>query len=106
MTRSHPSSVQAKNSALKIGLRYVTADQLGIRRIRVGRDFQYLFPNGKTLRDSANLKRIKSLVIPPAWEDVWICADVQGHLQAVGRDARGRKQYRYHPRWREVRDET
>jgi DNA topoisomerase-1 len=58
------------------------------------------------LRDAATLKRIKSLVIPPAWKEVWICPDPQGHIQAVGRDDRGRKQYRYHPRWREVRDET
>jgi DNA topoisomerase-1 len=106
MNRNHPSLVQAKNSAVKIGLHYVTAEQPGIRRIRAGRDFRYLLPNGKALRDSADLKRIKSLVIPPAWEDVWICADAQGHLQAVGRDAKGRKQYRYHSRWREVRDET
>ena len=63
-------------------------------------------PDGRTVRDKQTLQRIKSLVIPPAWTDVWICPDPRGHLQAVGRDARGRKQYRYHARWREVRDET
>jgi DNA topoisomerase-1 len=63
-------------------------------------------PDGRAVRDKQTLQRIKSLVIPPAWRDVWICPDPRGHLQAVGRDARGRKQYRYHPRWREVRDET
>jgi len=63
-------------------------------------------PNGKAIRKKEILHRIRSLVIPPAWQDVWICPDPRGHLQAVGRDARGRKQYRYHPRWREVRDET
>jgi len=62
--------------------------------------------DGAPLRDKESLRRIRSLVIPPAWKDVWICPDPRGHLQAVGRDARGRKQYRYHPRWREVRDET
>ena len=62
--------------------------------------------DGKAIRDKESLQRIRSLVIPPAWKDVWICPDPRGHLQAVGRDARGRKQYRYHPRWREVRDET
>jgi DNA topoisomerase I len=62
--------------------------------------------DGAPLRDKESVRRIKALVIPPAWTDVWICPDPRGHLQAVGRDARGRKQYRYHPRWREVRDET
>jgi DNA topoisomerase-1 len=66
----------------------------------------YLTPDGKRLRDAATLERIRTLVIPPAWTDVWICTDPRGHLQATGRDARGRKQHRYHPRWRQVRDET
>jgi DNA topoisomerase-1 len=66
----------------------------------------YLTPDGKRLRDAATLERIRKLVIPPAWTGVWICTDPRGHLQATGRDARGRKQYRYHPRWRQVRDET
>jgi DNA topoisomerase-1 len=78
----------------------------GIRRRRAGRGFTYLTPDGRTLRDRATLARIRSLAIPPAYTDVWICPIPNGHLQATGRDARGRKQYRYHPRWREVRDET
>jgi DNA topoisomerase-1 len=78
----------------------------GIRRRRTGRGFTYVGPDGKPLRDKATLARIKSLAIPPAYADVWICPIPNGHLQATGRDARGRKQYRYHPRWREVRDET
>ena len=68
--------------------------------------FRYVHPNGRRCPTPAELARIKSLVIPPAWTDVWICPDPRGHLQATGRDARGRKQYRYHPRWREVRDEA
>src|SRR5690242_4657327 len=67
--------------------------------------FRYTRADGKPLRNPADLKRIRALAIPPAWTDVWICPDPRGHLQATGRDARGRKQYRYHPRWREVRDE-
>jgi DNA topoisomerase-1 len=74
--------------------------------MRKGKQFCYLSPEGKRLRARDELQRIRSLVIPPAWTDVWICTDPRGHLQATGRDARGRKQYRYHPRWREVRDET
>jgi DNA topoisomerase-1 len=74
--------------------------------VRNGRGFRYLDASGKVVRDAATLRRIRSLVIPPAWTDVWICADERGHLQATGRDARGRKQYRYHPKWREVRDDT
>jgi DNA topoisomerase-1 len=70
------------------------------------RAFHYVGPDGKRIRDKEILQRIHALVIPPAWKEVWICPDPRGHLQAVGRDARGRKQYRYHPRWREVRDET
>ena len=68
------------------------------------RTFTYVIPDGRLLTDDAELKRIASLAIPPAYEDVWICTDPRGHLQATGRDARGRKQYRYHPRWRLVRD--
>jgi DNA topoisomerase-1 len=72
----------------------------------VGSGFKYVGTNGRTIRNPPELARIRSLVIPPAWSDVWICPEPRGHLQATGRDARGRKQYRYHPRWREVRDET
>lgn len=93
-------------SAKDAGLRYVSDTQPGIRRIRHGKGFSYRDPEGKPVRDKETLARIKSLVIPPAWKDVWICPNPKGHLQATGRDARGRKQSRYHPRWREIRDET
>jgi DNA topoisomerase-1 len=94
------------DSARAAGLRYTSDAIPGITRRRSGTGFTYLTPSGRVLRDPAELHRIRSLVIPPAWQDVWICPDARGHLQATGRDARGRKQYRYHPRWREVRDET
>ena len=101
--KSAPDPVVAARSA---GLRYTTDRRPGIRRVRSGRAFRYLTPQGKVLRGRDALSRIRRLVIPPAWKDVWICTDDRGHLQATGRDARGRKQYRYHPKWREVRDET
>ncbi|MGH8769616.1 MAG: DNA topoisomerase IB [Burkholderiales bacterium] len=87
-------------------LRYVSDAEPGIRRQRSGKKFVYLDAQGEKLADAGDLLRIKSLAIPPAWTDVWICARDNGHLQATGRDARGRKQYRYHKRWREVRDEN
>ena len=87
-----------------IGLRFTTDGDPGIRRVRRGRAFTYLLPNGKRVSDGAILDRIRSLAVPPAYRDVWLCTDSRGHLQATGRDARGRKQYRYHPRWREQRD--
>ena len=93
-------------SAKSAGLRYVTGEGPGILRRRAGKGFTYLGVDGKPVRDKATLHRIRSLVIPPAWENVWICPFENGHIQAVGRDARGRKQYRYHPRYREVRDEV
>ena len=93
-------------SAKAAGLRYTTDARPGIRRIRRGRAFTYVDADGKRVRAAAELARIRALVIPPAWTDVWICPDPRGHLQATGRDARGRKQYRYHPKWRVVRDET
>ena len=93
-------------SAQAAGLRYVSDTQPGIRRKRAGKGFVYLGPEGKTIRDAKELARIRSLAIPPAYTDVWICPSPNGHIQATGRDARGRKQYRYHPKWREVRDET
>jgi DNA topoisomerase IB len=76
----------------------------GIRRVRCGRGFRYVAPGGEPVRDSTVLGRIKGLVIPPAWEDVWICPRPDGHIQAVGRDAAGRRQYLYHDRWREQQD--
>ena len=93
-------------SARIAGLRYVTDRMPGIRRVGAGKSFRYLAPNGRLIRDPGILARIRSLAIPPAWTDVWICPIPEGHLQAVGRDARHRKQYRYHPEWRAVRDET
>ncbi len=94
-------------SAKMAGLRYVDDARVpGIRRIGSKSRVRYVGPNGRTIADRAALQRIKSLVVPPAWTDVWICPDPRGHLQATGRDARRRKQYRYHPRWREVRDEV
>jgi DNA topoisomerase I len=89
-----------------VGLRYVTDRMPGIRRERSGQGFRYRYAIGEIVTDEAVLRRIKSLAIPPAWSNVWICPDPAGHLQATGRDDRGRKQSRYHPRWREVRDET
>jgi len=93
-------------SAKAAGLRYVSDTAPGIRRKRAGKGFYYVDAEGKRVRDTETLARIKSLVIPPAWTGVWICPNPKGHLQVTGRDARGRKQSRYHPRWREVRDET
>lgn len=95
-----------RDLAREAGLRYVTDQQPGIRRVGVGGGFRYVDAQGKPLRDPATLARIRSLAIPPAWRDVWICPRDSGHMQATGRDARGRKQYRYHPRWRSLRDET
>lgn len=86
-------------------LRHVRAGEAGIRRIRSGRGFRYTDARGKPVRAAATLQRIRALAIPPAWDHVWICADERGHIQATGRDARGRKQYRYHPLWRASRDE-
>jgi DNA topoisomerase I len=88
------------------GLRYATDTSPGIRRIRRGSGFTYRTPSGRRLRKAADLERIRALAIPPAWTDVWISPDPRGHIQATGRDARGRKQYRYHPEWRALRDET
>ncbi|HEX4263199.1 MAG TPA: DNA topoisomerase IB [Verrucomicrobiae bacterium] len=94
------------DSARAVGLRHVSDENPGIKREHSGKSFRYRHPAGKIVRDRDTLARIKSLVIPPAWTDVWICLQPNGHLQATGRDDRGRKQFRYHPRWREVRDET
>src|SRR3984885_13314271 len=93
-------------SAKAAGLRYVTDSKPGFARRLKGQSFVYIGLDGKTIRDSGDLSRIKSLAIPPAWTEVWICPRADGHLQAAGRDARGRKQYRYHPLYRAVRDAT
>jgi len=96
----------ALDAADAAGLRYVSDESPGIRRVRRGRGFSYVDASGNTVADPAVRSRIEGIVIPPAWTDVWICPSADGHVQATGRDARGRKQYRYHPRWREVRDAT
>jgi DNA topoisomerase-1 len=93
-------------AAKRAALRYVHDSMPGITRHNARNGFDYRLPDGALVRDIATLKRIRALAIPPAWTDVWICRDPNGHLQATGRDQRGRKQYRYHPRWREVRDEA
>jgi DNA topoisomerase-1 len=97
---------EPKASARSAGLHYVTDTEPGVRRLRAGTGARYVRPDGRPLRDPGDLARIRALAIPPAWTDVWICPREDGHLQASGRDARGRKQYRYHARWRQVRDET
>jgi DNA topoisomerase-1 len=99
-------SPAVEEDLLSANLRYVSDQQPGIRRRKAGRGFSYVAPGGETIRNPAVLKRIRSLVIPPAWTDVWISPIANGHIQAVGRDSKGRRQYRYHPRWREVRDEN
>jgi DNA topoisomerase I len=93
-------------SAKAAGLRYVNDSQPGIHRGRRGQGFRYTDADGKPVRDKETLARIRGLVIPPAWKDVWICPNPKGHLQVTGRDARGRKQSRYHTHWRTVRDAT
>ena len=96
----------AKKSARSAGLRYISDSRPGIRREKTGGQFRYRDARGRPVRRPEILRRIKSLAIPPAWTDVWISPDSNSHLQATGRDARGRKQHRYHPDWREVRDEN
>ncbi len=104
----HASTTAAAASARRGRCRracvYVSDDRPGIRRIRKGDGFVYRHADGKPVRNAADLERIRKLAIPPAYEDVWICTHPRGHLQATGRDARGRKQYRYHPEWRLARD--
>ena len=102
-TTNGSASQQAIEAAAEAGLRYVGADEPGIARKRDGDDFHYRDPNGEPVTDPAVLERIRSLAIPPAWTGVWICRTRNGHLQATGRDARGRKQYRYHADWQQTR---
>jgi DNA topoisomerase I len=99
-------ALDAGEAADAAQLRYVSDSRPGVQRIRHGRSFRYLGTDGQPVRDLPTLRRIRSLAIPPAWTQVWICPVANGHIQAVGRDARGRKQYRYHGRWRAVRDEA
>lgn len=105
-TKIIPFPTDPLESASIAGLRYTLAEGPGITRRRYGKSFKYFRPDGRELKDIADLRRIRSLVIPPAWTDVWINPNASGHLQAVGRDARGRKQYRYHSEYRKVRDQT
>jgi DNA topoisomerase-1 len=100
-----PALASPQAAAEIAGLRYVSDSRPGITRVRENTGFAYRHPDGSRVTDDETLIRIQKLAIPPAYESVWICLTPNGHLQAVGRDARGRKQYRYHPRWREVRDE-
>ncbi len=93
-------------SARAAGLRYVTDASPGFRRRHAGKGFFYLNQQGRRISDPKTVDRIRQVVIPPAWTDVWICPSSHGHIQATGRDAKGRKQYRYHPKYRAVRDET
>lgn len=99
-------TIEPAQSAAIVGLRYVTDDACGIQRRRAGKGFYYVSTDGERITSQAELKRIKALAIPPAWRDVWICPLAHGHLQATGWDAKGRKQYRYHPHWREVRSQA
>jgi DNA topoisomerase I len=100
------AALDPEMAAKQARLRYVDDSAPGITRHKARNGFDYRLPDGALVRDIDTLKRIRSLAIPPAWANVWICLHSNGHLQATGRDARGRKQYRYHPRWREVRDEA
>jgi DNA topoisomerase-1 len=105
---SHPADLLSPDpykSALAVGLRYISDTTAGILRRRCGKGFRYVRPNALPA-DKEDLRRIRGLVIPPAWQNVWICASPHGHLQAVGWDAKGRKQYRYHPLYRDVRDQV
>ncbi len=96
----------AKREARRASLSYVSDSDPGIHRTRTGKGFAYTRPDGRALAERKALERIRMLAIPPAWTDVWIAADPDGHIQATGRDLRGRKQYRYHARWSECRDEV
>lgn len=108
MDGSLPADLQtdAKEAAACAGLIYVSDEEPGIRRRRAGKGFTYTWPDGAAVTEEDTLARIRKLAIPPAYRDVWICTDPEGHLQATGRDDKGRKQYRYHPRWTEVREGT
>jgi DNA topoisomerase-1 len=98
------AAAESADMAVRAGLIYVSDDEPGFRRLKAGKGFRYLTPDNGKLAVAKELQRIRSLAIPPAYRDVWICTKARGHLQATGRDARGRKQYRYHADWREMRD--
>ena len=99
-------TTEHRRAATRAGLNYVTDGFAGISRRRAGSGWVYFAPNGARIRDADKRKRLNSLAIPPAWTDVWICPDPDGHIQATARDARGRKQYRYHTSYREARDRS
>jgi DNA topoisomerase-1 len=101
---SSPAVAEPAQMAIEAGLLYVSCQEPGIRRMRAGKGFYYVSPANRKLTSATELRRIESLAVPPAYRNVWICVSPRGHLQATGQDARGRKQYRYHPQWREVRD--
>jgi DNA topoisomerase I len=96
--------VDPKEAAELVGLRYISDELPGIRRKKAGKGFSYVRPDGLPVTDKQALRRIRSIVVPPAWTEVWICHSANGHIQATGRDAKGRKQYRYHPSFREIRE--
>jgi len=106
MSTNGAGTADPEEAAEEAGLRYVTDSAPGLRRRRAGRGFTYADATGERITDRTLLARIKSLAVPPAWTEVWICPSPRGHMQATGRDARGRKQYRYHPRWHRARDEA
>jgi DNA topoisomerase I len=95
-----------KDAAESAGLTYASTDDPGIVRRRAGKGFSYRGPDGKTIADRPVLARVKALAVPPAWQRVWICKDPNGHIQAAGYDAKGRKQYRYHAKFREIREDV
>ena len=99
-------STQHRRTATRIGLKYVTDAYPGITRRRSGTGWLFFAPNGVRIRDAGKRERLNKLAIPPAWTDVWICPDPDGHIQATARDARGRKQYRYHMSYREAADRS
>ncbi len=106
MTEDCDNLLDPREAARAAHLHYVSDTKPGITRVAEEGGWAFFMPDGKRITDEKNIARIRKLAIPPAYTDVWICRDPNGHLQAVGRDARGRKQYRYHPRWREIRDEA
>jgi DNA topoisomerase-1 len=105
MDGTSPLVVEARQAAKAVGLRYASDEQPGLRRKGAGTGFTYLNAEGKAVKDPKVLKRIRALAVPPAWTEVWICPIAEGHIQATGRDAKGRKQYRYHPDFRAVRED-
>lgn len=106
MMSAAPVETANAAAAIEAGLRYVSDARPGLSRVRTGKSFSYRDQSGKRITDAGTLARIRGLAIPPAWTDVWICPTARGHIQAIGRDARGRKQYRYHPEWTATRDSS